>query len=57
MRYFCTLSDKNYLKKGVALINSLTRVSSEEFILYYLCLDSDTYSRVSQDMTIRAKYS
>jgi len=48
MRYFCTLSDKNYLKQGVALINSLTRVSSEELILYYLCLDSDTYSRVSQ---------
>lgn len=48
MRNYCTLSDKKYLKQGIALINSLRRVSSEDFKLYYLCLDEETYNTVSQ---------
>lgn len=48
MRIYCTLSDKNYLKQGIALIESLKKVSSEKFKLYYLCLDSQTYQTVSE---------
>jgi hypothetical protein len=54
MRTYCTLSDSKYLKQGVALINSLKRVSSEEFILYYLCLDAETYEAVRQHTNVHA---
>jgi len=47
MRNYCTLSDKNYLGQGLALINSIRRVSSEKFTLYYLCLDDETYRRLA----------
>ena len=43
MRTYTTLSDKNYLIKGLGLIESLEKYSSEEFIIYYLCMDSDTF--------------
>ena len=45
MRYFCTLSDKNYLALGIALYQSLKQHSKEEFKLYYLCLDKETKDR------------
>jgi len=47
MRNYCTLSDSNYLKQGEALIRSLDKVSSEIFRIYYLCLDEETYDKVS----------
>ena len=47
MRSYCTLSDKNYIGQGLALINSIRRVSSEKFTLYYLCLDDETYRRLA----------
>ena len=43
MKTYCTLSDINYLNQGKALFRSLAKVSSEDFVLYYLCLDQDTY--------------
>lgn len=43
MRYFCTVSDKNYLSKGIALYDSLNS-ANREFILFYLCLDDITYN-------------
>ena len=43
MRYYCSLSDINYLKFGKALIKSLNETSSEDFILYYLCIDDESY--------------
>ena len=48
MRNYCTLSDKKYLKQGMALIKSLSVASSEEFKIYYLCLDKETYEKVSK---------
>jgi len=46
MRTYCTLSDKNYLIKGLALIDSLLEKSSEELIIYYLCMDKETYNKI-----------
>jgi len=46
MRNYCTLSDIRYLHYGLALHDSLLR-HSEPFILYYLCLDSETYEKLS----------
>ena len=40
-----TLSDKNYLSKGLALYESLIETNSE-FTLHYLCLDSESYSKL-----------
>jgi hypothetical protein len=42
MRHYCTLFDRAYLAKGLALHDSLMRHSSEEFTLYILAMDSAT---------------
>lgn len=46
MRYYCSLSDKNYLKFGKALIHSLEKQSSEDYILYYLCIDDESFEEL-----------
>lgn len=38
-----TLSDKNYLIKGLSLYQSLIDTTKSDFTLYYLCLDDYTY--------------
>jgi len=51
MRHFCTISDKNYLAKGMALHRSLcitNNITNSDFILHYLCLDNYTYKLLSQ---------
>lgn len=50
MKYFCTLSDKNYIIQGLALLNSLQKTCKDSFILYYLCLDDETYNILSTTM-------
>ena len=54
MKHYCTLSDKNYLKRGIVLLDSLKRTSSEDFILYYLCMDEETYVGVSGIENVKA---
>lgn len=46
MRHYCTLSDKNFLAKGLALYKSLRQHSSEEFELRYLCLDHESFTKI-----------
>ena len=42
----CALSDKNYLKFGMALYDSLLENCNEDFVLHYLCMDEETYNAV-----------
>ena len=43
MKNICTLSDINYLLYGITLYESL-KSTTENFVLHYLCLDSETYN-------------
>lgn len=47
MKNICTLSDKNYLLQGLALYDSLIK-SSKNFTLHYLCLDNESYNKLTQ---------
>jgi hypothetical protein len=46
-RTYCTLSDKSYLIQGLALFESLKDKSTEDFALYYLCLDDEAFSVIN----------
>lgn len=49
--HLCTLSDSNYLDKGLALYDSLQRVCSH-FKLYYFAFD-ETAARILTDLNLR----
>ena len=54
MKYFCTLSDNGYRRQGLALLKSLRATSSEEFTLYYLCLDNEIYKSLENEDNVQA---
>jgi len=45
MRHLCTLSDNNYLLKGLVLYESLIK-NAGDFTLHYLCLDDLAYQKL-----------
>jgi len=45
---FCTLFDRNYFYKGLAMYNSLAANCTEDFNLWILCLDGLTYELLRQ---------
>jgi len=47
-RYYCTYFDKNYLAKGMALIESLNSFEKNSFTLFILCLDNLTKEILTQ---------
>ena len=47
MRTFCTLSDINYLLKGLTLYESLKR-TEKTFNMHYLCLDDFTFDKLKK---------
>jgi hypothetical protein len=42
MKYVCTISDINYLNRGLSLVNSLNKHNNDVFV-YYLCMDKECY--------------
>tara|TARA_R110002074_G_scaffold104663_1_gene226010 strand:+ start:2720 stop:3598 length:879 start_codon:yes stop_codon:yes gene_type:complete len=67
MKNYCTLSDKKYLKQGLALIRSLKKVTPESQIItqvpippytfYYLCMDDETYEALEGEDVVRIRLS
>ena len=49
MLNFCTLFDRNYLSKGLALFESLNR-HCESVCIYVLCLDNFTFNYLNQSI-------
>jgi hypothetical protein len=48
MRHFTTLFDKNYLAKGLVMLDSLRRHSSKSYVIHVLCLDAETHDVLSE---------
>lgn len=55
MRTYCTLFDRNYIAKGLAMYRSLERHSSEDFLLYIIALDNETVSLLGSFNLEKAK--
>jgi hypothetical protein len=47
MKNICTVSDSNYLTKGLALYESLKH-NTENIVLHYLCVDESAYNKLKQ---------
>ena len=47
VRYYCTLFNKNYLIKGLAMYRSL-EMQSGHFVLYVLCMDDESHDVLSK---------
>ena len=45
MNQICTVSDINYLTKGLTLYESLLK-NTNDFVLHYLCIDDKTYNKI-----------
>jgi len=47
-RFYCTYFDRNYLVRGLALINSLRENSEEPWRLFVICMDDESRSILDQ---------
>ena len=47
MKNLCTVSDINYLYKGLTLYESL-KSETKNFILHYLCIDDESFNKLRQ---------
>lgn len=47
MIHLVTLSDKYYLNKGLVLYESIKNNTEEDFTLYYLCLDDESFNIIN----------
>lgn len=54
VRHYCTLFDRNYLVKGLALYQSLERCAGR-FVLHILCMDDLTYDLLSRSKLAHAR--
>lgn len=48
MKYLVTLSDINYIDKGLVLYDSIQDNTKEDFVLYYLCLDDESFDIINK---------
>lgn len=53
MKHIVTLSDKNYIIKGLTLFESLEKFSTIPFTLHYLCLDNETFNIINNVNNIK----
>lgn len=44
----CTLFDKNYMHKGIAMYQSLCETLMSDFVLYVLCIDDEVFDRLQK---------
>ena len=51
MKYFCTVSDINYINQGLALYQSLVDNMKEDFLLLYCCIDRETFEHINSFVT------
>lgn len=51
MRNLCTVSDINYLYKGLTLFDSLLE-KNQNFVLHYLCIDDLTYDKIKKNESL-----
>ena len=46
MKYFCTVSDINYINQGLALYQSLVDNMKDDWTLFYLCIEPDLHKQL-----------
>ena len=47
-RYYCTYFDRNYLTRGLALIESLRRTETSDWSIFVVCMDAMTHVMLQQ---------
>lgn len=48
MNHLCTVSDINFLAKGLSMYDSILETTKSKFILHYLCIDDESYDKLKK---------